>query len=242
MARPGARARQFCPHEDIEAELLRRAKAGDPDAIDQLWRWNERFLQLSMLDHAHATGGTSTRWCEGGIIVEYASIGEEGLVEDAEPSTSSKQEGALEADLRSAAADVFVRATRGFDPERGTPYRVWLWICARNAVRDLKEERPAGLAGKSKQAEPVARTGPSKAELEAKAIADRILEIRSEAYVLRWCARSDVDAIDRDIVNLNLVRPPSSERQPAAIPQPGGNSCEAQRFTASHRQAPQPYC
>ena len=75
--------------------------------------------------------------------------------------------------------------------------------------RTLKEALPAGLVGKSKQAEPVARTEPYLAELEAKAIADRILEVRSEAYVRRWCDRPDVDDVDRDIVNLNLIRPPS---------------------------------
>ena len=79
IARLRARAGQFCL-EDIEAELLRRSKAGDPDAIDQLWRWNERFLQLSMLDHAHDTGGTSTRWGEEGAIVEYAGWGRRGGV------------------------------------------------------------------------------------------------------------------------------------------------------------------
>ena len=154
-------------------------------------------------------GGTSTRWGEAGTIVEYASIGEEGLVEDAEPSTSSKQEGALEADLRSAAADVFVRATRGFDPERGTPYRIWLWICARNAVKDIKEARFAGLVGKSRKADAAVRTKPYQAELEAEAITDRIREVRSEAYIRRWCERPDVDGVDRDVINLHLIRPPT---------------------------------
>ena len=164
------------PYEDIEAELLHRAKAGDPDAIDQLWRWNERFLQLSMLKHAHDMGGTGARdGVRGASSWNTPASARKDLLKTRSPRTSSKQEGALEADLRSAAADVFVRATRGFDPERGTPYRIWLWICARDAVRDIKRELPAGLVGKSKQAEPVARTGPSKAELEAKAIADRIL-------------------------------------------------------------------
>ena len=48
---------------------------------------------------------------------------DEGPVEHAEPSTGPNQEGTLEAEFRSRAYDVFVSATKGFDPERGTPYR-----------------------------------------------------------------------------------------------------------------------
>jgi hypothetical protein len=47
----------------------------------------------------------------------------------------------------------------------------------------------------------------SESQRDAEQIADRILTARSESYVLRWCKRSDVDAIDLDIVYHNLLRP-----------------------------------
>ena len=138
-----------------EVEILAHAKAGEPDAVDQLWSRHGQFIQLSMLKHAHDMGGTGSRWHEEDAIVEYNTIivvdedsGEvvrdEGPVEHAEPSTAPDQEGSLEQEFRSRAYDVLVRATKGFDPQRGTPYRTWLSICARNAVKDLKRKRPAG--------------------------------------------------------------------------------------------------
>ena len=197
-----------------EAEILTRAQAGDESAQVWLWKKHGQFITLSMLDHAHETGGTSARWGEASTILEYSTVGfvdasgdeiEEGVVYRAEPSTAWLQEGSLEQEFRSAAADVFISATKKFDPEWGTPYRIWLWICARNAVKDIKDARFAGLVGKSRKADAAVRTEPYQGELEAKEIADRILEVRSEAYVSRWCARDDVDDVDRDIVRLNLV-------------------------------------
>jgi hypothetical protein len=196
-----------------EAPIL-AAQAGDESAWVWLWKKHGQFIQLSMLDRAHATGGTSTRWGEASTILEYSTIGfvdasgeeiEEGVVYNAEPSTAPHQEGSIEREFRSRAFDVFVRATKSFDPERGTQYRVWLWICARNAVKDIKKARPAGLVGKSRKADATVRTEPDQAELEVEAIADRILQIRSEAYVLRWCEGPDVDDVDRDVVNLHLI-------------------------------------
>ena len=216
--RAGKPVRIAGPYND-ETKILALAKAGDRGAQVWLWKKHGQFIQLSMLEHAHAMGGTGSRWGEEGAILPYDTIGfvddhsgeevrGEGVVYHAEPSRAAHQEGSLEQEFRSGAADVFVRATKGFDPELGTPYRVWLWTCARNAVRDIKDGLPAGLVGKSEKAHAPVRAEPHRAELEARAIADRILEIRSEAYVIRWCARPDVDDVDRDVVNLNLIRPP----------------------------------
>src|SRR5262249_55604310 len=96
-----------------------------------------------------------------------------------------------------------------YDPANGcSSIRSWYHILARGAVRDVKRRRSAGTVGRAELAEPKhARTEPTESQPEAAAVANKILTARSEAYVLRWCKRPDVDAIDRDIVCHHLLQP-----------------------------------
>ena len=191
-------------------------------AINQIWCEHGDYFQRCLFKWAYKidkNGGTE-RGFHQAAIYEYRTGGDqaadvsgfEGVMDHTMAATNliirkaDDREGMLEAELRSAAFHLFLKAAKKFDQKRGVPFRGYYWKIAKYAVIDVKRKLPAGLTGKSEVAEPK-HNEPCHYELEAMAVAGRILQARSEAYVLRWCNRDDVDAIDGDIVHLHLIRP-----------------------------------
>ena len=193
-------------------------------AINQIWREHGDYFQRCLFKWAYKIdkGGGAERGFHQAAIYEYRTGGDqaadvggfEGVMDHTMAAANlvirkaDDREGMLEAELRSAAFLLFLKAAKKFDPTRGVPFRGYYWKIAKHAVIDVKRKLPAGLTGKPEVAEPKEfRTHPCQYETDAVALADRILTARSEAYVQRWCERPDVDAIDGDIVRLHLIRP-----------------------------------
>ena len=191
-------------------------------AIHEIWRENGDYFQRCLFKWAYKIdkGGGTERGFHQAAILEYRTAGGqaadvsgfEGVMDHTMAATNlvirkaDDREGMLEAELRSAAFLLFLKAAKKFDPARGVPFRGYYWKIAKHAVIDVKRKLPAGLTGKPKAAEP-SQFRTSQYEEDAVELADRILTARSEAYVRRWCERPDVDAIDGDIVRLHLIRP-----------------------------------
>jgi hypothetical protein len=186
--------------------------------LAEIWQRYGDYFERCIFKHANKMGGTE-RGFRQHEVYEYRTGGDqngdvsgyEGVMDETMAATSLRirkaddREGMLEAELRSAAYLLFLKAAKKFDPARGVPFMGYYWKIARHAVIDVKRRRPAGLTGKPEHHEPKA-TGPCQYEQHAVAMAERILGARSMAYVQRWCERSDVDVIDGDIIRLHLFR------------------------------------
>jgi hypothetical protein len=186
--------------------------------LTEIWREHGDYFLHCMFKHAMTMGGVDGVFLKDAVY-EYRTPGKqaadvagfEGVMDHTMAATNLQirkaddREGYLEADLRSAAFRLLLKAAKKFDPKRGVPFRGYYWKIARNAVIDVKKKLPSGLTGNPEPKEH--RAEPCRYEREAGAIADRILRARSEAYVRRWCRRPDVDAIDLDIMRLHLIRP-----------------------------------
>ena len=188
--------------------------------LKEIWSEHGDYFLRCMFKHAMKMGGVDGVFLKDAVY-EYRTAGDqcgdvggfEGVMDHTMAATNLQvrkaddREGYLEAELRSAAFLLFLKAAKKFDPTRGVPFRGYFWKIARNAVIDVKRRLPAGLTGRPETAEPKqARTEPYDDELRADAITERILRARSEVYVQRWC--KSADEIDRDIINLHLIRSP----------------------------------
>ena len=189
-------------------------------ALPEIWKEHGDYFLRCMFKHANKMGGTERGFYQDAIL-EYRTAGEqngdvkgfEGVMDHTMADANLRirkaddREGYLEAELRSAAFLLFLKAAKKFDPKRGVPFRGFYWKIARHAVIDVKRRLPAGLTRRPEMAEPKSgRTEPYDDELNADAITERILRARSEAYLRRW--GKSADAIDRDIIKLHLIRSP----------------------------------
>jgi len=187
--------------------------------LAEIWNGYGDYFERCIFKHASKMGGTERGFHQDAIL-EYRTGGDqngdvggfEGVMDHTMSATNLRirkaddREGMLEAELRSAAYLLFLKAAKKFDPSRGVPFLGYYWKIARHAVIDVKRRLPAGLTGKPEQHEPKA-TEPCQYEQHATKRAERILRARSRAYIKRWCERPDVDDIDRDIIRLHLFRP-----------------------------------
>jgi hypothetical protein len=183
--------------------------------------WYRQF-ELIMLKAAHLNGGTDAVW-NAHIMCDYVGLEmnagtaaergwdgsfRQGVHEDVERyiGPPDGREGALEGEIRSATFDVFCRAAAKFDPARRVPFTAYFRRCAWRAVQDIKRKQPGGIVGKPAKSEATHSAAPV-IQLDADAIARRILTARSWTFLERWCCRPDVDAIDCEILVNNLIRP-----------------------------------
>ena len=161
-------------------------------ALTEIWKEHGDYFLRCMFKHANKMGGTERGFYQDAIL-KYRTAGEqngdvkgfEGVMDHTMADANLRirkaddREGYLEAELRSAAFLLFLKAAKKFDRSGGVPFRGFYWKIARHAVIDVKRRLPAGLTRRPEMAEPESgRTEPYDDELNADAITERISRAR----------------------------------------------------------------